>query len=1698
MIVTTITSINNKLQQPEAAAGVLEYAMKHFGELASLLSVCVYSINNKLQQPEAAAGVLEYAMKHFGELSSLLSVCVYSINNKLQQPEAAAGVLEYAMKHFGELEIQATWYEKLHEWEDALVAYDKKIDMNKEDPELMLGRMRCLEALGEWGQLHQQCCEEWALVSEDTQAKMARMAAAAAWGLGHWDSMEEYTCMIPRDTHDGAFYRAVLALHQDLFSLAQQCIDKARDLLDAELTAMAGESYSRAYGAMVSCQMLSELEEVIQYKLVPERREIIRETWWERLQGCQRMVEDWQRILMVRSLVINPHEDMRTWLKYASLCGRSGRLALAQKTLVLLLGVDPSKQLDHPLPTVHPHVTYAYMKHMWKSSRKVGLTAGAVHFTGHWDSMEEYTCMIPRDTHDGAFYRAVLALHQDLFSLAQQCIDKARDLLDAELTAMAGESYSRAYGAMVSCQMLSELEEVIQYKLVPERREIIRETWWERLQGCQRIVEDWQRILMVRSLVINPHEDMRTWLKYASLCGRSGRLALAHKTLVLLLGVDPSKQLDHPLPTVHPHVTYAYMKHMWKSARKITLSPLKPKKTVVFNTINALTRPLISPCPDLILAANASALALLLGVNMAASREAAVGAKEESISVENDESTSEITEVFPGFKDADSFVKYGLGTVVAATKASANLPQSGDEHDFYRSFPGFQGFCETQGERLLQCMSRVMQYHGCRSHMRDRNKVTGLEDRFDLLVDSNDVILENVGILLDEASGVNRKQPILPAGVQPPKTIVSSWNRKGGALSKRNQSETFRLLHAKNIQRPQMKFREKVDNANTPFVPKIFAKPNALKPLPAGFHTHISMNWTSLPQMRNCFPNLNPKLMYKPLQETNCHLVTTLEELVELNEKLAHCSEFAVDLEHHSYRSFLGLTCLMQISTRDEDFIIDTLELRSEMYILNETFTDPSIVKVFHGADSDIEWLQRDFGLYVVNLFDTHQAARLLNLGRNSLEHLMKLFCSVEADKQYQLADWRIRPLPEEMLNYARDDTHYLLYIYDKMRAELYEKGNALPALLQVAWQKSKDVCLKKYIKPIFTDDSYQDLYRKQKKPLDTQQLTAFRLLYAWRDQISRQEDESTGEPQGIIACCNPVPPLVRQQVNELHLLVQQAREMPLLKTEVQTTEKKKATTLKRKSENPLFGPHDSSHISESEIPNSHSSAPLLKRGKLFSEDEEMEEGKEVQDCSPFIARATITIFDFELDVKEENHLTVAQQKSHRIMQSFENPFRMYLPSKETNIHMPCNAKYDPSSKVYEISNRWKLLSQELQQKEAKEKEAAKKKAKEAAQKATDERKKAQEEYKTAAQSIVTVRQQAAIATADQKGKKKKDRTVSEPGAETPKPEKKRPKHTEQPADQAPATDFQPFDYSKSDFKVFAGRKSKESSQFDPAKQAQEPKQSKKNSKAHKNNSTPGNKSMSYLAGKSDSETYGNVLVLDGVIQCTERDEFSYQEMIANLPLCSHPNPKKVLIIGGGDGGVLREVVKHPLVESVVQCEIDEDVINVSKKYLPGMAKGFFSPKLTLNVGDGFEFMKQNQVAFDVIITDSSDPVGPAESLFKESYYQLMKTALRDNGILCCQGECQWLHLELIKEMRTFCKSLFPVVDYAYCTIPTYPSGQIGFMLCSKNTETNFRDPVRKLTDEEVESMNLKYYNYEIHRAAFILPEFARKVLSEA
>ncbi|KAF9476388.1 spermidine synthase [Pholiota conissans] len=239
-----------------------------------------------------------------------------------------------------------------------------------------------------------------------------------------------------------------------------------------------------------------------------------------------------------------------------------------------------------------------------------------------------------------------------------------------------------------------------------------------------------------------------------------------------------------------------------------------------------------------------------------------------------------------------------------------------------------------------------------------------------------------------------------------------------------------------------------------------------------------------------------------------------------------------------------------------------------------------------------------------------------------------------------------------------------------------------------------------------------------------------------------------------------------------------------------------------------------------------------------------------------------------------------------------------------------------------------------------------------------------------------------------------------------------------------------------------------------------------------------------------ESETYGNVLVLDGVIKCTERDEFAYQEMIAHLPLASHPNPKKVLVVGGGDGGVVREVLKHDTVEQVVLCDIDEAVVRVSKAYLPHMAALLTSPKVTVHIGDGFEFLASQEDTYDVIITDSSDPVGPAAALFKKPYFQLLHGALTSGGHIATQGECQWLHLGLIQELRNITREIFAVSKYAYTTIPTYPSGQIGFIVCAKAPGRDLRTPIREIKDT-------RYYNKALHASAFVLPEFAKVMLQE-
>ncbi|CEM06927.1 unnamed protein product [Vitrella brassicaformis CCMP3155] len=240
------------------------------------------------------------------------------------------------------------------------------------------------------------------------------------------------------------------------------------------------------------------------------------------------------------------------------------------------------------------------------------------------------------------------------------------------------------------------------------------------------------------------------------------------------------------------------------------------------------------------------------------------------------------------------------------------------------------------------------------------------------------------------------------------------------------------------------------------------------------------------------------------------------------------------------------------------------------------------------------------------------------------------------------------------------------------------------------------------------------------------------------------------------------------------------------------------------------------------------------------------------------------------------------------------------------------------------------------------------------------------------------------------------------------------------------------------------------------------------------------------------SKTYGTVLVLDGVIQCTERDEFAYQEMMAHVALMSHPTPRRVLVIGGGDGGVLREVVRHADVEEIHICEIDEMVITVSKKYLRQLSVGFDDPRVQVHIQDGAKFLLEKKGQFDVVIVDSSDPVGPAESLYREDFYQLLSDCITPQGIAATQGECMWLHKEVITSVKAAASKHFRHVEYGMISIPTYPSGMIGVMCCSKGNSCA-AGPARQV-DNAILSQ-LQYYTPEIHKAAFVLPGFARKML---
>ena len=241
---------------------------------------------------------------------------------------------------------------------------------------------------------------------------------------------------------------------------------------------------------------------------------------------------------------------------------------------------------------------------------------------------------------------------------------------------------------------------------------------------------------------------------------------------------------------------------------------------------------------------------------------------------------------------------------------------------------------------------------------------------------------------------------------------------------------------------------------------------------------------------------------------------------------------------------------------------------------------------------------------------------------------------------------------------------------------------------------------------------------------------------------------------------------------------------------------------------------------------------------------------------------------------------------------------------------------------------------------------------------------------------------------------------------------------------------------------------------------------------------------------------FGRMMLLDGLVMVTERDEFIYHDMIVHPALFTHPNPKKVLVIGGGDGGSIREIIKHPEVELAVLCEIDGLVIEKSIEFLPSMAVEIDgnNPRVKLHVDDGLAYIRDHQKEFDIILVDSTDPIGPAVGLFEEKFYRLVFAALKDDGIMIAQSESPFYHAEIQKNMYQSLRAVFPIVEMYQAFVPTYPSGFWSFAFTSKTYHpiTDFdRDRSAK------RSFHTHYYNEDLHLGAFMLPTFARDNIAE-
>jgi spermidine synthase len=241
-----------------------------------------------------------------------------------------------------------------------------------------------------------------------------------------------------------------------------------------------------------------------------------------------------------------------------------------------------------------------------------------------------------------------------------------------------------------------------------------------------------------------------------------------------------------------------------------------------------------------------------------------------------------------------------------------------------------------------------------------------------------------------------------------------------------------------------------------------------------------------------------------------------------------------------------------------------------------------------------------------------------------------------------------------------------------------------------------------------------------------------------------------------------------------------------------------------------------------------------------------------------------------------------------------------------------------------------------------------------------------------------------------------------------------------------------------------------------------------------------------------ENRDFGKMLVLYGSLMVCDNDNNAYNEMITHVPLFTHPSPRDVLIIGGGDCGALTEVLKHPEVKSCTMCEIDKEVVRTSEKHFPYLTKGLTDPRAKVVFEDGKRYLELGRDKYDVIILDLSDPVGPAADLFQKPFHQQVFDRLKDDGILVAQTESPYYNKQTVMALFSNLDDIFPIAEMYLCFMPIYPSGLWSYGFCSKK-----HHPLKDFDQKRYDDLKLetRYYNDDVHRASFALPQFVKALL---